>query len=67
MEIVDKLAADEFDGFRRIVPPSWWSVSKPLSALVAVDVLEMAEEDDESTSLRQQLLSSVLRDSHKNS
>ena len=35
-------------------------MSKPLSALVVVDVPEMAEEDEESTSLKQQLLNSVV-------
>ena len=55
----DMIAFDIFDaptGFRRIVPPcSWWSVSKPFS-LMAVDVAEMADEEELSTSLMQQLL-----------
>ena len=43
-------------GLRRIVPPSWWSVSKPFSVVVVDDTAD----DDvvESTSLKQQLLSS---------
>jgi hypothetical protein len=54
-EIAEIRVAVAPTGFRRMVPPSWWSVSKPFS-LVAVD--DMAEEEVESTSLRQQLLSS---------
>jgi hypothetical protein len=41
-------------GLRRIVPPSWWSVSNPFSVVVVDDTAD----DDvvESTSLKQQLL-----------